>query len=73
MSIIKIGNVAHDTACNLAESVRQVSSAAAGSNQALMDAASISYFKSVIASGVTNGIEVGDFREALHRLTGSYG
>lgn len=72
MSIIKTGNAAHDTACNLAEMTRQISSSAAGGNQASLDAASVAYFRAVIASGVANGIEVGTFREALHRLTGSF-
>jgi hypothetical protein len=72
MSIIQTGNRTHDATCATAEMTRQVADAAAGSNQATVNANAVTYFRSVIASCVTNGLDAGNFREGLHRLTGGY-
>jgi hypothetical protein len=78
MSIIRSGNSAHDTTASTAEMTRQVADDKARASltdtalQAALNANAVTYFRSVIASGVANGIEVSTFREGLHRLTGSY-
>jgi hypothetical protein len=50
MSTIKTGVVAHDSAVNAAEGVRQTAVAAAGNNQALVRTAEITFYRSVAAS-----------------------
>jgi hypothetical protein len=72
MSIIQTGNRTHDATCATAEMVRQVADAAAGATQATLNANSATFFRAVIASCVANGLDAGNFREGLHRLTGSY-
>lgn len=51
---VQSGNFAHDQACAIAEGVRQVSAAAAGSNQVAINAAEIVFARAVIASCVAN-------------------
>jgi hypothetical protein len=82
MSIISTGNRTHDATANTAEMTRQVADDKAratfisgGTDAAYASALQtnvVTYYRAVIASGVANGIEVSTFREALHRLTGSY-
>ena len=78
--LVNTGNRNHDAAAFAAESARQVADAnakatfiAGGTDaayQAALNANSVAFFRSVVASGVANGIEVGVFREGIHRLTG---
>jgi hypothetical protein len=72
VSIIQTGNRTHDATCATAEMVRQVADSQPGATQASLNANSVTYFRAVIASCVTNGLDAGTYREGLHRLTGSY-
>jgi hypothetical protein len=78
MSIIKTGIAAHDTVANTAEMTRQVADSAAratflaGGAQGTYDAAlrtnSIAYYRAVVASCVANGLQSGNFEQALRDL-----
>jgi hypothetical protein len=74
MSVIKSGNVAHDTACNSAESRRQSDVAAATTDPAgalIVRNADITYHRAVIASAKLNlgaGIGVAASLAALREL-----
>jgi hypothetical protein len=82
MSIVRTGNVAHDTTANSAEMTRQVADdkaratfLAGGTDAAYaaaLQANAVTYFRAIITSGVANGIDVATFREGLHRISGSY-
>jgi hypothetical protein len=72
MSIIHSGIAAHDTTCNTAEMVRQFADGQAGANQASLNANAVIYYRAVVASCTLNGLDSGNFREALHRLTSNY-
>jgi hypothetical protein len=80
MSISQSGNAAHDTAANAAEMTRQVADRQAhatfptggASYDSTIKANAVAYFRAVIASAVTNGIDAAVFRQALFELTGSY-
>jgi hypothetical protein len=81
MAIIRSGNSAHDITANTAEMTRQVADdkaratfLAGGTDaayQAALNANAVTHLRAIISSGVANNIEVGTFREGLHRLTGS--
>ena len=78
MSTIQHDDKVFQTAANNAESVRQVAVDAAvkaGGSSATVAAAvktaEAAYFRSVIASATSRGIEAGIYREGLYELTGS--
>jgi hypothetical protein len=52
--IVRSGVAAHDAACLLAEAVRQAA-VAGSSSQAVIDAAELVYFRTVLASAKANG------------------
>jgi hypothetical protein len=72
----------HDAVCAVSEATWQAADAAAlaafkaggtsAAYQAALDANAVADFRRRIASGQANGIQVGVWQEALHRLTGSY-
>jgi len=71
-------NVAHNTACATAESIRQgavAAAIAAGGGSAAVAAAiktgEIAYYRSIIASAKANGQPYGNFLEALTWLGAS--
>jgi hypothetical protein len=75
MSIIVNNNKTHETACNLAESARQVAvsqSIAAGGGSAVVQAnikaAEIAFYRSCVASALANGVQSGIFRTTLYHL-----
>jgi len=68
MSVVQSGNRLHDTACSIAEGVRQVAVAAAGNNQAAANAATIVFYRTVVASARANSLEAGQFSAALAEL-----
>jgi hypothetical protein len=75
MSTIQHDDKVFQTAANNAESVRQVTVDAAvkaGSSSVAktVAAAEAAYFRSVIASAVSRGIECSVYRQGLHDLTG---
>jgi hypothetical protein len=61
-------NFAHRTAVNLAEGIRQVSVAAAGSSQSSAVQAEVTFFRACIASAKTNGVPPNHYTEALRSL-----
>ena len=74
--------VAHQTACNAAEAVRQQTDAAslatfvaggtiATYTKAIHDA-DVTDYKARLASSVTNGVDSGPFNAALYVLRGTY-
>jgi hypothetical protein len=77
MSVVQHDDKIFQTAANNAESVRQVAVDAAvkaGGSSATVAAAiktaEVAYFRSVISSAASRGIEAGIFRQGLHDLTG---
>jgi hypothetical protein len=68
MSVNQSDNKAHRDAVNLAEGVRQVSVAAAGSSQSSALSAEVTFFRACIASAKTNGVPVSHYTEALRSL-----
>jgi hypothetical protein len=77
--IIQHPNKTHESAANLAEMTRQgavsAAIAAGGSSatvQAAISAAEATFYRSVIASCLANGIEAGAFRQGLHDATGKW-
>jgi hypothetical protein len=59
---------AHRATLVASEGTRQVAIAAAGGSQASIKAADIAHFRRIVASGLTNGVEVGFARAALQEL-----
>jgi hypothetical protein len=59
---------AHRTNVAVAENTKQNAVAAAGSNQSSVNSAMVAYHKAVIASGLSNNIQVGVNMEALRAL-----
>ena len=79
MSIIQHDDKVFQTAANNFEGVRQTAVDAAvkaGGSSATISAAiriaEVAYFRSVIASAASRGIEAGIFRQGLHDLIGLY-
>jgi hypothetical protein len=68
MAATRTGIVAHDLACALAESARQTSVAAAGSNMASVRSAEVTYFKACKASAISSGVSPSAFTDALRSL-----
>jgi hypothetical protein len=68
MATSQCDNTAHKTAVNLAEGVRQVAVAAAGSNQVTINASEITFFRACLASAKTNGVPTSHYVEALRAL-----
>jgi hypothetical protein len=74
MSLVKSGNVAHDTACSTAEGIRQGATAAATADAAgalVVKNADIAFHRSVIASAKLNlgsGVGVSASLAALKEL-----
>ena len=66
MSSIKTGNLAHDSACAIAESIRQ--GAVAGASQAAIKTAEIAFYRSIIASCRAQGLPFSNFSAALRDL-----
>jgi len=69
----KSGNFTHDTACNVAESTRQVAAAAATQNaagQVTVNNAEIAWARACVASCIANNNSVGQgaFRDLLRSL-----
>jgi hypothetical protein len=65
-------NKVHQNACNIAEMNRQVAVQAAGGSQAAIRTAEAAYYRAVIASCVTNGVEAAVFRQALYDVSGQH-
>ena len=64
----KSGNATHDATIASAESVRQGSVNVAGVSQATANTATIAFYRSAVASGVANSLDVGPFIFALKNL-----
>jgi hypothetical protein len=62
------GNKTHDSTVATAESVRQAAVYAAGVSQATANIATIAFYRSAVASGVANSLDVGPFIFALKNL-----
>ena len=67
---IQSGNFVHDNNCTVAEMTRQVAVAAAGSNQSAVRAAEVTFYKTVKASALANGLlgELGAFNSVILQL-----
>jgi hypothetical protein len=63
----KTGNFVHDTICNLAEGLKQTSIAAAGNNQVAVNAAMVTFYRSVVSSSRANN-NSSDIATALFAL-----
>jgi hypothetical protein len=71
MSSIKTGNVIHDKACQVAESIRQAA-AVPGASQAAVTAAEIAFYKTVRDSELNNGLpEVAMYNNVIRQLGGT--
>jgi hypothetical protein len=68
MASTKTGIKVHDDACALAEGIRQVAVAAAGSNMAAARSAEVTYFRTCKASAISNNISPSTFTDALRSL-----
>lgn len=68
MSVFKTGIKAHDDNCATAEMNRQVSVAGAGGSAAIVKAAEITFYRSVVASCLANNLPFGNFTRALQDL-----
>jgi|GraSoiStandDraft_39_1057311.scaffolds.fasta_scaffold2077527_1 hypothetical protein len=66
MPSIKTGIVAHDSACAIAESIRQT--AASGASQAAIKTAEIAFYRSIISSCRANNLPFSNFSAALRDL-----
>ena len=62
----KTGIVAHDSACAIAESIRQ--SAVAGASQSAVKTAEIAFYRSIISSCRAQGLPFSNFSAALRDL-----
>jgi hypothetical protein len=67
MSLVKTGNIVHDTNVQIAEGVRQVAHQAATS-QAAVRAADIVHYRACLASAVANKCSTDQFVTALREL-----
>jgi hypothetical protein len=67
MSGIRSDNKIHEQTCSILESTRQAAVAAANSPAAIKTA-EISYYRSIIASCVTNNLPFSNFTQALINL-----
>ena len=68
MSLSRSGNTTFDNAVVSAESTLQGVTGLSTSTQAQETAAAIVFYRAVVASGVTNSIDVGPFIHALKNL-----
>jgi hypothetical protein len=64
----KTGNFVHDTICNLAEGLKQASIAAAGNNQVAVNAAMVTFYRSVVSSSNNNSSDIATALFALRSL-----
>jgi hypothetical protein len=68
MPSIRSDNKTHEQTCSVLESTRQAAIAAAGSSAAAIRTAEIAYYRSIIASCVTNNLPFSNFTQALINL-----
>jgi hypothetical protein len=66
--IIQHDNKAHQAACVAAEAARQTAVAAANGSAAIVKAAEIIFYRSVVASCQSNNLPFGNFTQALRDL-----
>lgn len=62
------GNKIHDATVLAAESTRQAAVNVAGVSQATASAAFVSFYRTVLASAITNGLDQGPFIFAIQSL-----
>jgi hypothetical protein len=62
------GNKIHDAAVLAAEAVRQGVVNVAGVSQSTATASTVTFYRSVLASAATNGLDQGVFIQALQQL-----
>ena len=67
MMVSKTGNAAHDAVMVQAEGVRQ-QAAATATTQAQQNTATIAFYRSVLASAISNNLDQGPFLFALKTL-----
>jgi hypothetical protein len=61
-------NQTHKATVSTAESTRQVAVAAAGSNQASVNSAEITFYRACVASAKTNSVSASVYMDALRAL-----
>ena len=66
--VSKSGNAAHDATVAAAESTRQASVTVAGVSQATANTATIAYYRTLVASAISNGLDAGPFIFAMKIL-----
>ncbi len=69
MSLVKTGNVVHDTNVLVSEGMRQ-SSVSAATTPAAVTAAEITHARTCLASAIANKCATDPFVDALRRLSG---